>query len=159
MPRQRSFRTIGIGFTLVASLLLVNAQAKDKYRNEKVAAELIALVRQWDAAIVNHDSATLDKILADEFTLSGFPKAGYLAHIKSTRNNIVSAKSEAFDVRVYGDTATLVAIDEIKSIKDGVETVEWWRFIDVWVKRDGRWQCVATESSKTKRPQGKQSTP
>lgn len=158
MTTRQSIRTIGIAFTILTSVLLVSAQSKEAHRNEKVAAELIALVRQWDAAIVNHDSATLDKILAAEFTLSGFPKAGYLTHIKSTRNDIVSAKSEAFDVRVYGDTATLIAIDEIKSRKDGVETVEWWRYIDVWVKRDGRWQCVVTESSKTKAPR-RQSTP
>lgn len=146
-------KLLGLSLLFLISLSLVNAQGKDAYRNEKVAAELIALVRQWDTAIVAHDSATLDKILAAEFTLSGFPKAGYLAHIKSTRNDIVGAESGSFDVRVYGDTATLIAVDEIKSRNDGVETVEWWRFIDVWVKRDGRWQCVVTESYKVKKPQ------
>jgi len=135
---------------LLASLPVVSGQSREDYRDDKVAAELIALVRQWDAAIVKHDSATLDKLLASEFTLSGLPKAAYLAHIKSTRNDIVSARSGEFDVRVYGATAILIAIDEIKSRKDGVETTEWWRYIDVWVKRDGRWQCVVTESSKTK---------
>lgn len=137
---------------LLASLLLVNAQNKEAYRNEKVAAELIALVRSWDAALVKHDAATLDKLLAAEFTLSGLPKAAYLAHVKSPRNDIVSATSGEFDVRVYGDSAVLIAIDEIKSHSAGVETVEWWRYIDVWVKRDGRWQCVVTESTQVKRP-------
>ena len=143
-------KLVGILFLSIASVLAVQAQSQGAHRDEKVAGELIALVREWDAAIVKHDVATLDRILANEFTLSGLPKAAYLAHIKSTRNDIFSAKSEAFDVRVYGDTAVLIAIDEIKSRKDGGETTEWWRYIDVWVKRDGRWQCVVTESSKTK---------
>ncbi len=145
-------KTIGILFLAIASFLVAPAQSKESYRDEKVAAELIALVRQWDAAIVKHDSATLDQLLASEFTLSGLPKAAYLAHIKSTRNDIVSAQSSEFDVRIYGDTAVLIAVDEIKSKKDGVETTEWWRYIDVWVKRDGRWQCVVTESSQVKKP-------
>lgn len=145
-------KLVAIFFLSIASLLAVQAQSQGTHRDEKVAAELIALVREWDAAIVKHDSATLDRLLAAEFALSGLPKAAYLAHIKSTRNDIVSAVSGNFDVRVYGDTATLIAVDEIKSRKDGVETTEWWRYIDVWVKRDGRWQCVVTESSKTKAP-------
>ena len=136
---------------LLAFVLVINAQSQNVYRDEKVAAELIALVRQWDAALVKHDTATLDKLLAAEFTLSGLPKAAYLAHVKSSRNDIVSAVSGEFDVRVYGDTATLIAVDEIKSGKNG-ETTEWYRYIDVWVKRDGRWQCVVTESSQVKKP-------
>ena len=145
-------KLVGIVFLSIASVLAVQAQSPAAHRDDKVAAELIALVREWDAAIVKHDSATLDRLLAAEFALSGLPKAAYLAHIKSTRNNIVSARSGEFDVRVYGDTAVLIAVDEIKSRTDGVETTEWWRYIDVWVKRDGRWQCVVTESSKTKAP-------
>ncbi|MBC8030529.1 MAG: nuclear transport factor 2 family protein [Pyrinomonadaceae bacterium] len=136
---------------LLACLAVANAQSKETYRDEKVAAELIALVRQWDAAIVKHDAATLDKLLAAEFTLSGLSKAAYLAHVKSARNDVVSAMSGEFDVRVYGDTAVLIAVDEIKSGKNG-ETTEWYRYIDVWVKRDGRWQCVVTESSQVKKP-------
>lgn len=150
MATKRTWRGLGVALVLLASLHAANAQSREAFRDEKVAGELIALVREWDAAIVKHDSPTLDRILAAEFALSGLPKTAYLAHIKSTRNDIVSAVSGEFDVRVYGDTATLIAVDEIKSRKDGVETVEWWRYIDVWVKRDGRWQCVVTESSKTK---------
>lgn len=139
----------------LVSILGVSAQSKEAYRNEKVAAELITLVRSWDAALVKHDAATLDKLLAAEFTLSGLPKAAYLAHVKSPRNEIVSAQSGEFDVRVYGDrgdTAVLIATDEIKFQRAGVETVEWYRYIDVWVKRAGRWQCVVTESSQVKKP-------
>lgn len=152
MTTQGSLRHFGITLMLLASVIVVQAQKTEAHRDEKVAAELIALVRQWDAAIAKHDSATLDKLLAAEFTLSGLPRAAYLAHVKSSRNDIVSAESGEFDVRVYGDTAVLIAVDEIKSRKDGVETTEWYRYIDVWVKRDGRWLCVVTESTQVKKP-------
>lgn len=136
---------------LLVSLVVVNAQSKEPYRDEKVETELKALVRKWDAAIAKRDAASLDNLLAAEFTLSGLPKAAYLAYVKSPRNDTDSAESGEFDVRVYGDTAVLIAIDKIKSRKDGVETTEWYRYIDVWVKREGRWQCVATESYQIKK--------
>jgi hypothetical protein len=151
MTPQDSLRHFGITLMFLASVVVVQAQKTEAHRDEKVAAELITLVRQWDAALVKHDSATLDKLLAAEFTLSGLSKAAYLAHVKSTRNDIVSAESGKFDVRVYGDTAVLIAVDEIKSGKNG-ETTEWYRYIDVWVKRDGRWQCVVTESKQVEKP-------
>ena len=137
---------------VLASLLVANAQTRESYRDERIAEELKVLVRGWDMALTKRDAVALDKLLASEFTLNGMSKASYLAHVKSPRNEAVSAQSGEFDVRVYGDTAVLIAVDEIKSRKaDGVETVEWYRYIDVWVKRDGRWQCVATESYRVKK--------
>jgi len=137
---------------LLVSFVLANAQTRESYRDARVEVELKALVQQWDAAIVKHDDVALGNLLAPEFTLSGLSRAAYLAYVKSTRNNTVAATSGDFDVRVYSDTAVLVAIDEIKFRKDGVETTEWYRYIDVWVKRDGRWLCVITESSQVKKP-------
>ncbi len=137
----------------LAFVSIANAQTKPSHRNEKVESELKKLVRQWDAATVKRDVKTLDRLLADEFTLSGTPKAGYLAFIGSPETIIESAVSDNFDVRVYGDMAILIANDTITSRKkDGTRVVEVYRYIDVWVKRDGRWQCVATESCEIKKP-------
>ncbi len=65
---------------------------------------------------------------------------------------IESAISDNFDVRVYKDMAVLIARDTIKLRRKGVEVIEVYRYIDVWMKRDGRWQCVATESYQIKKP-------
>lgn len=146
-------KPLALVLLFLASLMVVNAQSKEPYRDQKVEAELKALVRKWDGAIAKRDAATLDKLLAAEFTLSGLPKAAYLAYVKSPDNDVVSAESADFDVRVYGDSAVLIAVDTIKTRKDGVETTEWYRYIDVWIKREGRWQCVATESHQIKKPQ------
>ena len=92
---------------LILALVLVyvslaNAQTGPSHRNEKVENELKELVRFWDAAMVKRDVKTLERLLADEFTLSGTPKAGYLAYIASPDTVIESAVSDNFDVRVYG---------------------------------------------------------
>lgn len=142
-------RICALVLLVIASASLASGQDKKDYRDEKVERELKELVRVWDAAIVGRDAATLDRLLADEFTLSGVPKARYLEFVKSPAG-IVSAVSDNFDVRVYKDMAVLIAVDTIKSKRDGVEVVERYRFIDVWVKRGGRWQCVSTESCEIK---------
>ena len=137
---------------MLACLSLTGAQTKKVFRNDRVERELKELVRLWDTASINHDVATLDRLLADEFTLSGTPKTAYLAFIKSPKTMIESEVSDNFDVRVYKDMAVLIARDTIKLERNGVKVVEVYRYIDVWVKRGGRWQCVATESYAIKQP-------
>jgi ketosteroid isomerase-like protein len=145
-------RAMTLFLLTIACALAANAQNKKDYQNEKVERELKELVRQWDSAMVNRDITTLDRILADEFTLSGTPKTQFLAFVKSPNTMIESAISDNFDVRVYNDTAVLIARDTIKSKENGVPVVNVYRYIDVWIKRAGRWQCVATESYLIKKP-------
>jgi ketosteroid isomerase-like protein len=145
-------RTITLFLLTIVCALTASAQIKKNYQNEKVERELKELVRQWDSAMVNRDITTLDRILADEFTLSGTPKTQFLAFVKSPNTMIESAVSDNFDVRVYNHTAVLIAQDTIKSRENGAPVVNVYRYIDVWIKRAGRWQCVATESYLIKKP-------
>ena len=78
-------------------------------------------------------------------------RADYLAFVKSPTTLITSEVSDNFDVRVYKDTAVLIARDTITLQRKSVMVVEVYRYIDVWVKRAGRWQCVATESYEVKK--------
>ncbi len=141
-------RILVVALLLIATVSLVYTQTKTGHRDAKVERELIELVRKWDAAIVNKDSAALESILATEFTLSGLSRAKYLASFKSANASVESAVSGGFDVRVYKDSAVLFAVDTIKSRRDGVLVTDLYGYTDFWVKRDGRWRCVATESSK-----------
>ena len=138
-------------FLMFGLLSMAHAQSREAYRDEKVERELIELVHAWDTASVNHDVAALDRMLAAEFTLSGTPRADYLAFVKSPTTLITSEVSDNFDVRVYKDTAVLIARDTITLQRKSVMVVEVYRYIDVWVKRAGRWQCVATESYEVKK--------
>jgi ketosteroid isomerase-like protein len=133
--------------SIVASAALAQSAGRPDIRDTKIDAELKALVRQWDAAMVKKDPAALERILADEFTLSGMTKSQLLAFVRSSENTTISAVSEKFDIRVYGNTAVLLATDVSKRLRDGEEVTDRMHYMDVWVKRDNRWQCVATELS------------
>jgi ketosteroid isomerase-like protein len=138
--------TIASTFAAILILAAPGASATPNIRDSQAERELIELVHQWDAALVEGDPAVLDKILAEEFTLGGIPKGEYLEGIRSGKFAVESATSEHFDVRVYGDVAILIAEDSIVHQRGGQRRTDVYRYIDVWVRRDGRWQCVATES-------------
>ena len=129
------------------------AESKDadsKDADSKDAAELRNLVRAWDEADVKGDAATLERILADEFSfVGGANKAQYISFIKikSPETYIESAVSEDVQVQVYGDAAVVTGLDTVKGKENGQAYVKKWLYLDVWIRRAGRWQCVKTYSS------------
>jgi ketosteroid isomerase-like protein len=143
--------TILLITALLASVLVDTVPARSDEAS-KVEQELRALVRAWDEAFVKGDTATLDRLLADEFAfVGGAKKTDYLASFKTRpADAIQSAVSTDIQVQVYGDTAILVGVDTISGQNKGQPSVTKWLYMDVWVKRDGRWQCVKTYASAAK---------
>ncbi|HEY0004020.1 MAG TPA: nuclear transport factor 2 family protein [Pyrinomonadaceae bacterium] len=141
---------------LAAMILLTGSfafgQTKDKKsaRDLKVEQELRNLVRAWDDATVRGDVKTLDRLLADEFSfVGGATKSEYLASIKNRQPEMVieSAVSDQLEVQVYEEMAILTGVDTIRVKEKGESKTRQWLYMDVWIKRDGRWQCVKTYSS------------
>jgi ketosteroid isomerase-like protein len=114
-----------------------------------VEQELRQLVQMWDQALVKRDIVTLDRLLADDFTHGATPKAQYLDSYKPTNPELIlqSASSDDIKVRVYGNTAVLTARGRYQGKYKGEDFDEQWRYLDVWVKQQDQWRCVATESS------------
>jgi len=136
--------------------LIALGQADRKSRlDAKVEQELRNLVRMWDEADVKGDAATIDRLLASEFTfVGGQTKAQYLAQMKtkSPDFSIDSALSTDVQVQVYGNTAIVTGLDTITGKNKGQPYVNKWLYMDVWIKRDGRWQCVKTYSALAGKP-------
>jgi ketosteroid isomerase-like protein len=132
---------------LLSTTSLAQAQVKQK-QNARVEQELQNLVRIWDEAYVKGATATLDRLLADEFAFVGGPKkAEYLASFKSRNLAIESAVSTDIQVQVYGDTAILTGLDTITGKNKDQTFVTKWLYLDVWIKRSGKWRCVKTYSA------------
>jgi imidazolonepropionase-like amidohydrolase/ketosteroid isomerase-like protein len=112
--------------------------------------ELRDLVRLWDEASVKGDAVTLDRLLADEFTFVGGPRrTAYLESVRAKLPDtyVESAVSDNLQVQVYGDTAVVTGLDTVKGKNRGQAYENTYLYIDVWVKRAGRWQCVKAYSS------------
>ncbi len=135
---------------LIALTLSLASSAQTPTKDDaKVEQALRNLVRAWDEAYVKGDAAILNHLLADEFAFVGGPKkAEYLASFKSRPADLVdSAVSTDIQVQVYGDTAVLIGLDTISGKNKGQPYVVKWLYMDVWIRRSGRWQCVKTYAS------------
>lgn len=121
--------------------------------NDAAEQELRRLVRAWDEATVKRDVVVLDRLLAEEFAfVDGPKKAQYLASITSrpADSTIESAKSVNVEVQIYGDTAIVVGLDIVNGKNKGQAFENRFRYMDVWIKRAGRWQCVKVYSTLSK---------
>ena len=118
-----------------------------------VEETLIALERGWNEAFYARDVEFLDSVLADEFIVTyddgvRGDKARELELAESFNQRVVSATQDDFIVRVYDDTAVVWFTLRVVGIRRGQEAEITLRYTDVWVLRDGRWQCVSSQSTR-----------
>jgi ketosteroid isomerase-like protein len=121
--------------------------------SETVEAEIIQLERNWVAAIIAKDLTALEGILAEEFngtspTGATFPKSDAIDELKSGNYAVESMALDEISVNVYGDTAVVFTSQQEKSKYYGKDNSGHYHFTNVWVKRDGKWQVVASHGSR-----------
>jgi ketosteroid isomerase-like protein len=113
---------------------------------------LLQIERDWAVAAAANDAAGIEKLTASEYVGNTDgrikPRTQILADIKSGANKVASAEAGDIKVFVAGDTATVHGVWTEKSSLNGKDTSGTYRFIDSFVRRDGRWQAVATFSTK-----------
>ncbi|HMD48377.1 MAG TPA: nuclear transport factor 2 family protein [Bryobacteraceae bacterium] len=149
---MRYLAVIGL---LAASALVVGKDKfpTAKYENLLTEQTLINLERTWNEALLANDLATVDRILAEEWTGIDYrgataTKEETLAQLRSgeSRNEFVELGD--MNVRIYGDTAVVMGTDSEKSVYQGENSSGRYAFMDVFVMKDGRWQAVASQSTK-----------
>jgi len=118
---------------------------------------LIQLERDWDEAFLRKDLTFIESILADEFiaTYGDGSRGDKTKELKLTEefNGQVFASSVGdFIVKVYGNAAVVWLTKRMIGPKDGKPIEVAYRYIDVFVYRDGRWQCVASQSTRLNAP-------
>jgi len=114
---------------------------------------LIRLEGSWNEAFYRKDVAFLDRVLADEFIAtyedgSRGDKAKEISLTKEFNQQVDSAKQDDFVVKIYGDTAVVWFTQRLVGPSQGRRLALTLRNLDVFVLRAGRWQCVATQSTK-----------
>jgi uncharacterized protein (TIGR02246 family) len=117
-------------------------------------AEIRAMEKQWNEARVKADVATLERILAPDWTVTHGDgtintKAEYLADLKSgARVFSADVKEDELTVRVYGDTAVAAGLSDSKVTYKGKASGGALRFTRVYVKRDGRWLMIVSHATR-----------
>ena len=114
---------------------------------------LIELERSWNAAFYRKDLAVIENLLADEFVAtyedgSRGDKAKELSMVAAFNQQVDSATQDEFVVKVYGDTAVVWFSLHLVGPSQGRSLEIVLRYVDVFVWRAGRWQCVSSQSTK-----------
>lgn len=119
--------------------------------------ELSQLERDWAAAYVRGDAEAISRYIANDASLTDPGGAVY------TKNDLVNAvkagdlKFETLDVsdvktKVYGDTAVVTYSSKSKGTFKGQDVSGEERWTDVFVRRGGQWECVASHGSSKPQP-------
>ena len=135
----------------LAFAIAVQAQTPAQTETGGVEKELIKLENEWAEAWVKRDVEAYARLLADDYISTNSygdmkTKAQSIAWLKSNENTI-SLIPHDFRVRVYGDTAVINFRLTYEIQAEGKESTGQDQLTDVWIKRGGRWQCVAAHSS------------
>ena len=135
---------------LLAALFPTPASPQDARSDQDILSQL---ERDWDAAFRRKDVRFVENVLADEFVAtyadgSRADKAKELELATTFNQQIDSSVLDEFLVKVYGDTAVVWFTQHLVGPKDGKPLALTFRYVDVWVLRAGRWQCVASQSTK-----------
>jgi ketosteroid isomerase-like protein len=111
-----------------------NAQAWLKKDAKAVAA--------WDA----------DDYIYTSFDGSVSDKAADLATLKAGTSNFTTVDVDDMKAMVFRDTGVVVGRYTMKGTYAGTDMSGVFRFTDTYVKRDGRWQCVASQITRVATP-------
>lgn len=128
----------------------VAAQTAYELDNESKLIALEHVMRVQALAV--KDLGALDTFLEDGFvfvTSEGQSKSKaellvYVQQIDSLRYVLYK-----MTVRVHGDTAIVTGLFTRSSVQDGKASVQSGRFMDTWMKKDGRWLVIASLATPT----------
>jgi uncharacterized protein (TIGR02246 family) len=142
-------------FLALASLLLFTGSASSAQSfadTEKAKAELIKLDQEWAAADARKDARTIYRIVAPECLFTEwngkvYNKAELMRNLTKSTVTATINQPHDYDVRFFGpDMAVLRHNMTFVGTIDGKKESGEFRRMHVFVRRDGRWQVVDSQS-------------
>jgi hypothetical protein len=136
---------------IVGSVVAAHAAQAQNVKSDQDV--LIELEREWDAAFHSQNAEFIERVLADEFIATygdgtRSDKAKELALAREFDQQVDSSHLDDFMVKVYRDTAIVWFTQYLVGPVKGKPTEVQYQYMDVWVVRDGRWQAVASQSTR-----------
>jgi ketosteroid isomerase-like protein len=145
--------TIYLRWLGVLAMVATWASAPSAQRVKSDQDTLIELEQMWDAAFHNHDQKFIDSVLADEFIATygdgtRADRAKELSLALDFSQQVDSSMLDEFIVKVYGNTAVVWFTQHLVGPIKGKPVAVTYRYMDVWVNREGKWKCVASQSTR-----------
>ena len=144
----QSARQLGV-MTLLALVLALPCCAQKATDTEK---ELIAIEDEWRTARIKGDVAFLERLYAQDLRITGangsvIDRATDIAGFASGAIKPESIERSDMRISIYGDAAVVIGRDDLKGSYNGVVGGGAVRFTHVYVRREARWQLVASQGT------------
>jgi ketosteroid isomerase-like protein len=148
---------IVVALVMIAALVGPSKAEKAGGPSGKTDEEIQELHNKLVQAQLNSDVAALDRLFADDHIFTNplgvvQTKAQRLAEIQSGSRKLELFSVTDVQVRVYGDTAVVTSRAMLKGQRQGQDISGQFRGIDVYVKKQGRWQVVAAQATRIAQP-------
>lgn len=174
------YRVLIMAVLLIASPVLTSGQATDKKDGQNLPPgaraaqstsaerEIVELNRQWADAIIRRDAAAQERILADDYIATGMngmvaTKAQIMMALRTpaspTTSTLEAVDIEESMVRTYGDVALLNGRVKFRGLNKEQPFSDLVQMTIVYVRRDGRWQPVASQATSITPQQPTQAAP
>src|SRR5215475_7302973 len=131
-----------IGFATVPRASLRESQSED-------ASKIIAMENLWNQMQLNHDAAAMEKMLDEDFVLTDYDgsllnRSQFLESIKDPSIQLAQEMSEGMKLHQHGITVVITGATREKGTQNGKPFAHNGRFTDTWIKKEGKWLCVAS---------------
>ena len=146
-------RSIICRATFLILAALPASRAADSPRDTNPGdAEVAALIDRWATARVQGDTAFLEKFYASELRIGQMngvvvDRKDDIALFAARRIKPEYIRDTELRVTVYRETAIVTCIENLKGTYNGQPGQMALRMLNVLLRRDGRWQLVASQSA------------
>ncbi len=148
--------------TMAASSLALGQMTgkKANYSNQKadsVEQAVMQMEEELRAAIAKSDTKAYGRLVGDDYVFTNQDavvrtKAQMVSAYDSGSLKYESVKFDEIKVHAYGDTAVVTGRQTVKGQDNGKDLSGQFRYTRVYVKQQGRWQLVATQTGRIPEP-------
>ncbi len=134
-----------------AAMIATSAQAGPEIGDYRgLPQDLAAAATAYDLAQFKSNRPELERLLADDYTLAGSSgknqtKAQYIADAVAPGSKTTYVAISQQVSKVWPNGAVLGGMVDARGSNHGTAFTLRARFVDVWAKRNGRWQVIFTQ--------------
>jgi len=138
--------------TAILALALYAAPAAQDKAGSADEIQVRQLERAWNQAEMRQEVGAIDSLLGDSLAYTDYDgsfmnKKEYLKWIVDPEQKADHIYDEGLNIQVYGNAAVVTGVYRETGKNKGKAYVVRSRYTDMWIKRNGLWQCVASQST------------
>jgi ketosteroid isomerase-like protein len=142
-----------LAVALLGLIAVSEVTTRPVYAMASTEDEIKKLEQDWAQATMKEGAAAVDRYEADDIVTTD--PSGRVTDKTQDKNDLGSGdlKFESMElsdlkVALYGNTAVATGANTLKGTYKGQDLSGKYRFTDTWVKRNGKWQVVASQATK-----------